>query len=276
MAWRAPSTRASNAATRRASPAAGRRRRPDGKPEAARPQQHGDAKTEAAAPDHFDLLDLGLALLGFASGAMDALAFFSLGEAFPSAMTGNTALLGLALGQGRAMAALSPVVAFAGFLLGAAIASANAGLRLARLSAPRAASWLLGFESCLLAAFALAYPLALRPIPGAWIYGLVFIAAAAMGFQSVAARLMNRPGVTTVVFTSTLTAIVSATTQAVVAPPHRLPFATKRQIGMFLIYGCGAAGVGLFAPRGPAIAFIPLAAVLAALGFHLRAGRSKS
>ena len=44
--------------------------------------------------------DVGLALLGFASGSMDALAFFNLGEVFPSAMTGNTALLGLALGQG--------------------------------------------------------------------------------------------------------------------------------------------------------------------------------
>jgi hypothetical protein len=47
---------------------------------------------------HVDLGDVGLALLGFASGSMDALAFFNLGEVFPSAMTGNTALLGLVLG----------------------------------------------------------------------------------------------------------------------------------------------------------------------------------
>jgi uncharacterized membrane protein YoaK (UPF0700 family) len=33
--------------------------------------------------------DVGLALLGFASGSMDALAFFNLGQVFPSAMTGN-------------------------------------------------------------------------------------------------------------------------------------------------------------------------------------------
>ena len=36
--------------------------------------------------------DFGLALLSFASGSMDALAFFNLGQVFPSAMTGNTAL----------------------------------------------------------------------------------------------------------------------------------------------------------------------------------------
>jgi uncharacterized membrane protein YoaK (UPF0700 family) len=52
-----------------------------------------------------------LALLGFASGSMDALAFFNLGEVFPSATTGNTALLGLALGQGDVIAASRPFIA---------------------------------------------------------------------------------------------------------------------------------------------------------------------
>ena len=54
--------------------------------------------------EQVDSSDVGLALLGFASGSMDALAFFNLGEVFPSAMTGNTALLGLALGQGHVIA----------------------------------------------------------------------------------------------------------------------------------------------------------------------------
>lgn len=279
MAWRAAWTRASETpgeAARCAGSVKGRRRQANGKREAASPDRRGPAMAEPVAPDHIDFADIGLALLGFASGSMDALAFFSLGEAFPSAMTGNTALLSLALGQGRAMAALSPLVAFAGFLLGAALASAGVGLQLAKLSPPRATAWLLGFELCLLAGFALAYQLADRPIVGAWIYGLLFAAAAAMGFQSVAARLMNRPGVTTVVFTSTLTSIVSSATQAILAPPHRLPFAAKRQIGMFLIYGCGAAVCGLLSGRGPAVAFMPLAAVVAALGLHLRAGPSIS
>src|ERR1700757_4452207 len=63
--------------------------------------------------EHADFADAGLALLGFASGNMDALAFFNLGQVFPSAMTGNTALLGLALGQGDVIAALRPLIAFA-------------------------------------------------------------------------------------------------------------------------------------------------------------------
>jgi len=34
--------------------------------------------------EHVDSGDVGLALLGFSSGSMDALAFFNLGEVFPS------------------------------------------------------------------------------------------------------------------------------------------------------------------------------------------------
>jgi Protein of unknown function (DUF1275) len=60
--------------------------------------------------EHVDSEDVGLALLGFASGSMDALAFFNLGEVFPSAMTGNTALLGLALGQGCGFRLIRPPI----------------------------------------------------------------------------------------------------------------------------------------------------------------------
>ncbi|MGH8160965.1 MAG: DUF1275 family protein, partial [Gammaproteobacteria bacterium] len=41
-----------------------------------------------------DAQDGGLALLASAAGAMDVLAFTHLGNVLPSAMTGNTALLG--------------------------------------------------------------------------------------------------------------------------------------------------------------------------------------
>jgi Protein of unknown function (DUF1275) len=67
-----------------------------------------------------------------------------------------------------------------------------------------------------------------------------------MGIQSVAARQDGRPGVTTVVFTSTLTAIVIALTGAVLGSPRRLSFVAKRQIFMFLAYGLGAVTGGFF------------------------------
>jgi uncharacterized membrane protein YoaK (UPF0700 family) len=224
--------------------------------------------------DHVDSADIGLALLGLASGVMDALAFFNLSEVFPSAMTGNTALLGLALGQGDMIGASRPVAAFVGFLAGAAAATASLDLWLDKLPAPRAIFWLLALEACLLATFALAWRFIDRPIVGAWLYSLIVIGSFAMGLQSVAARLVGRPGVTTVVFTSTLTSIVTAATNAMLRAPHVLPFATKRQIGMFLMYGVGAAICGLLAARGTAIAVLPFMAVVGAAVCHRRARQS--
>jgi uncharacterized membrane protein YoaK (UPF0700 family) len=221
--------------------------------------------------ERVDSVDVGLALLGFASGSMDALAFFNLGEVFPSAMTGNTALLGLALGQGHVIAASRPFVAFAGFLTGAAAASVD--LWLHKLPVPRAVCWLLALEACLLATFALAWQFIDQPIAGVGLYGLIVVASSGMGIQSVAARLVGRSGITTVVFTSTLTSIVTSATEALLRPPHRLPFATKRQIGMFLIYGVGAGICGLLASYGAMIAFLPFVAVIGAAGFFWRAGQ---
>jgi uncharacterized membrane protein YoaK (UPF0700 family) len=223
--------------------------------------------------EHVDSGDVGLALLGFASGSMDALAFFNLGEVFPSAMTGNTALLGLALGQGHLIAASRPFVAFAGFLAGAAVASASVDLWLHKLPVPRAVFWLLALEACLLATFALAWQFIDQPIAGVGLYGLIVVASSGMGIQSVAARLVGRSGITTVVFTSTLTSIVTSATEALLRPPHRLPFTTKRQIGMFLIYGVGACICGLLASHGATIAFLPFVAVIGAAGFHRRTGQ---
>jgi uncharacterized membrane protein YoaK (UPF0700 family) len=223
--------------------------------------------------EHVDSGDVGLALLGFAAGSMDALAFFNLSEVFPSAMTGNTALLGLALGQGHVIAASRPFIAFAGFLAGAAAAAASVDLWLHKLPTPRAVCWLLVLEACLLAAFALAWQFIDLPIAGVGLYGLIVVASSGMGIQSVAARLVGRSGISTVVFTSTLTSIVTSAIEAMLRPPHRLPFATKRQIGTFLIYGIGAAICGLLAAHGPSIAFLPFVAVVGATSFYWRAGQ---
>ena len=144
--------------------------------------------------EHAESGDFGLALLSFASGSIDALAFFNLDQVFPSAMTGNTALLGLALGQGHLIEASRPFIAFAGFVAGAAVASASVELWLHKFSISRAVCRLLALEACLLAAFALAWWFIDRPITGVGLYGLIVAASSGMGIQSVAARLVGRPG----------------------------------------------------------------------------------
>ena len=56
------------------------------------------AADKAGPPERLNGPDLGLAMLAVGAGSMDVFGF-ALGGALPSAMTGNTALLGLALGQ---------------------------------------------------------------------------------------------------------------------------------------------------------------------------------
>ena len=185
-------------------------------------------------------------------------------------MTGNTALLGFALGRGQLAGAVPLLLALAGFVLGAA--TATAVLNLAR-APDRVASLLLVLEAVLLAGFALGWQVAARPIGGFGRDGLILLAASSMGIQGVVAPRADRPGINTIVFTSTLTAIVGAVTQALVRVPHRLNSAAKRQIFMFAAYLLGAIAAGLFLHHGgfrPIVA-LPVAAVLGALACRVRA-----
>src|SRR5271154_6702910 len=82
---------------------------------------HVDRITPARA--HISYGDLGLAWLSLASGCTDVLTFLKLGDLFASAMTGNMALLALAIGRGQMLAASRSFTALLGFTLGAALAT---------------------------------------------------------------------------------------------------------------------------------------------------------
>jgi uncharacterized membrane protein YoaK (UPF0700 family) len=219
--------------------------------------------------EHLDGPDIGLALLALGAGSMDALGFFALGGALPSAMTGNTALLGLALGQGHLAAAGRPFAAGLGFVLGAGLAAALLHLNLAQLPVRRGVTWLLGLEAVLLIAFVIAWQFVDRRVADLPLHVLILLAAA-MGVQSVAARQDDRPGISTVVFTSTLTALVIAATHALLGTPHRLGFVAKRQAFMFGAYALGALAGGFLTLEAiGVIPFLPLLGALAALLFHM-------
>lgn len=215
--------------------------------------------------------DWGLALMAMAAGTMDVLAFTQLGHVLPSAMTGNTALLGLSLGQGRFAAAIPFLIAFGAFCGGAALTATVLGLRRGADPSPHLAYRLLVVEALLLAVFLVGWLAADRPFGTGVRDGLIVPAAFAMGMQSGIARLGNRPGINTIVFTSTLSAIVGAVTQALLRRPHSIGWDTRRQIGMFAAYFVGAVASGLLVLSGsPAMAALPLAAVLGSLVLHWR------
>jgi len=188
--------------------------------------------TEAGSwRERIAIIDLALTALALASGVTDVAAFLTLGDVFTSAMTGNTALLGIALSQGRILSATHSVSALLGFALGACLATAicvsNAPNKVDDLSRIRP---LLLVEISCLAVFAALLTLVGRPVEGGLLYGLILLSAIGMGVQGVATRQINSPGMNTIVFTSTLLSIVISLTGALMrrSGSDGVPFNPKR------------------------------------------------
>ena len=197
--------------------------------------------------------DALVSMLAYASGAMDVFSFLKFHEVFTSAMTGNTALLGLRLAQGRLLAASYSLTALAGFALGVIIATIAAGT-LAKPPLRR----LLMIELAGLALVALLWGLFAHPLHGARLYVLIVLAAASMGVQSVIARKINLPGITTVVFTTTLTLIMMGVASMMMGQAGAKDRAdTRRQSVVMLIYLLGAVISGIFAGDLPRLIAVP-------------------
>jgi uncharacterized membrane protein YoaK (UPF0700 family) len=213
------------------------------------------------------LVDLSLALLSLASGTTDATAFLKLGTVFTSAMTGNTVLLGIALGQGRIVEASRAFDAFASFLVGVTLAAILCRRRPGNSSGAPILLPAFAIEIACLVGFALLWGLSGRVEGYATIYGLITLSALAMGIQGVAARQIAAPGINTIVFTSTMISIVTSLTNTLARRTGggAFPFATKRQIVILLVYAFGAvlAGALISADIGLFV-WLPLIAVVGA------------
>jgi uncharacterized membrane protein YoaK (UPF0700 family) len=150
------------------------------------------------------LLDLRLVLLSGGAGCLDAVCFLGFDQIFTANQTGNTVLLGIAIGQGdwaRAGRASLSVLAFCAGALVAALLLRE--LRHRRGYGPRLAS-VLGIAAALVGLLALTWalgPIALAPA--------VIFAAVAMGAQTVAAQHVGVPAVSTTFVTGTLVRLVT-------------------------------------------------------------------
>jgi uncharacterized membrane protein YoaK (UPF0700 family) len=198
-----------------------------------------------------------LFVLSVASGAIDAISFLKFGV-FTSAMSGNTVLLGIAIGRGELRLGEAAAIAFAAYFTAAAVSRPICDL-LAGTRTPLMI--LLSLEVLLLAGFVgfgLAQSAGLPQAP------VIAFAAMAMGVQATAARLLKTAGVNTVVFTSTLTSIAGAVSEAVAR--HRpLMWETWRQIVSFACYGGGALAAAFLSRYGMGVAILPLVAAGGAL-----------
>jgi uncharacterized membrane protein YoaK (UPF0700 family) len=205
--------------------------------------------------------------LAFASGSADGMAFLAFHEIFTSAMTGNTALLGLALGQGHLAAGIRSIAALAGFSLGCICGTLLDSMRPTTPKQIRL-RLLIGAEIVGLAAVALLWAVLPHPVYHAPLYLMIVIAAWAMGVQSIAARTIDLPGLSTVVFTTTLSIIVMTLTRNAIAfkTHEKMKPITLRQVIALTIYLAGGALSGFLAMYLPdAIAVPALIAAIVAL-----------
>jgi uncharacterized membrane protein YoaK (UPF0700 family) len=191
-----------------------------------------------------------LAGLAVAAGCVDAACFLGLDQIFTANQTGNTVLLGIAIGRGDgdavARAGLAVVAFVAGVLLG------GAALRGAPRGWSRRLALVLVGEALLLALLAVLW----RP---AGTLPAIAVAAVAMGAQSAATLQAGIPGVTTTFVTGAITRTFTRLAQRGHGPPlEPLPAA------VWLAYLAGATAGGVVTRWSDAWAVAIAAALVAA------------
>jgi len=218
-------------------------------------------------------------LLAWAAGSVDAIGFLSLDRVFTANMTGNTVLLGLTLGQGRGLAALSNVIALVGFGLRVALA-ARIVERRKSVAWDRRVTSAIFWEALVLAAFTLLWHLTPREAQRGQLslYLLIALSALAMGMQSATVRSLNLPGVATTYVTGTMTSLIAELTGRLRGAPSKASTqqpaagAAPReshmllQLSVLVIYALAALMSGLFQAHVPwFVAVLPLLAVAVVL-----------
>ncbi len=202
--------------------------------------------------------------LSFAGGTVDAGAYLGLGHVFPANMTGNTVLLAIAAARGSATDLGRAAVALAAYCIGAFVGT----LVLHRRGDwPGKASRALLVEAALLATLVAVWS-ALGP--GAH-FGLIGLAAAAMGSQSAAVRASHVGGVSTTYVTGTLTTAVARIAWRLRGTPQRSSESPALPGEAWILYLLGALA-GAFAERAWRAPEMAIALVLV-IGIALTARR---
>jgi uncharacterized membrane protein YoaK (UPF0700 family) len=235
------------------------------------------ARSKGGAARPTTARDLMLTLLAVAAGCVDAASFLGLGQVMTAAMTGNTVLLGLALGQADAEGALRATVALAAFVAGALVGAAIVDRGASGVVWAPAVTAALALELVVLVALALAWHV-LEGGP-AWSidyrHPLIAAAGLAMGIQSAAAQRVGVPGVTTTYVTGTLTSmaarLVGWLRSSAATPGDRAGAvgAPWLQASVWIAYGAGAVFAGAAYVWWPTVVLPP---VLAGVAGEIRWG----
>jgi len=162
-------------------------------------------KRKLPAPERLHLILM--LTLTFSTGVVDAVGYLGLDRVFTGNMTGNVVVLGMALAGGANLPVLRPALALLGFMLGAAIAG-----RLLRKEPPgwchrtSGAFLVVAVGLSAIALFTFLVPGGDKDAAGT---AVTTVLAVLMGIQAATARRLKVTDVTTVVVTSTITALAS-------------------------------------------------------------------
>src|SRR5713101_307131 len=150
-----------------------------------------------------------LLMLAWAAGIIDAVSYLALDRVFTAMMTGNTVLLALAIGQGKAAAVLRSVLALVGFSAGAAMGALIVARGESRGKWPPAVTAALALEGVLLGGFTVVWHVAGAARTSGATNLLIVLSGLAMGVQAAAVRHLGVPGVATTYLTGTLTSLMA-------------------------------------------------------------------
>jgi len=214
-------------------------------------------------------LPAALITLTVLTGLVDAVSFLRLGHVFVSNMTGNVVFLGFALAGAGDIAPLRSLIALVAFAVGAA-----AGGRLSLSFGAHRGRFLcvtLAAESALVGA---TLTLAFAPLgaPAGTVSAVqVGLLAIAMGLQTIAARLLGVPDLTTTVITLPLTVLAAESFLGVGTNRN----ARHRSSALVAMFGGALLGGALVLHRGVGPALVIALGMLAGLALWLARAWSK-
>lgn len=163
--------------------------------------------------ERIKLRNMLIVVLAFTSGFIDAISFLGL-TVFASVMTGNTVLLGLAIGTGNVSLGLGALVALVGYIGGVAVG--------ARIVDPKTVPQVLWPDTVTRAFVIEALVLSMLAVGGFFagtkpnifvLATLVAFASLAMGLQSAAVNALGVSGISTTYITGTWTILVGSLTR---------------------------------------------------------------
>jgi uncharacterized membrane protein YoaK (UPF0700 family) len=188
--------------------------------------------------------DVLVVILTLCTGALDAVCFLRLGKVFSSVITGNLALLGIAVGEKNGGLAANGGLTLAGYAAGVVLGTLFAGTaERGQPVWPRRVSITLAVELGILVVFSAGWLVSGAHRGTATRMVLLVLAAAAMGVQTAAVRRLGQ--MSTTYLTSTLTGLFVA------LATWRMPDEWQRSVGVIVALVAGAIFGSLAATLAP-------------------------